>query len=85
MRRAKVILLTLLLVVFGIESAAQTKIEKSSAPHTSAASGQEMFKAYCVSCHGAGGRGDGAAVPALRSRTMENFHRSMFINTFGAT
>ncbi|HEY2013389.1 MAG TPA: cytochrome c [Bryobacteraceae bacterium] len=30
-------------------------------------SGQEMFKAYCASCHGASGKGDGPAAAALKN------------------
>lgn len=40
-------------------------IEKKAAPVTSAASGAEMFRAYCASCHGVSGKGDGPAAPAL--------------------
>ena len=35
------------------------------APVTSAQSGKQMFQAYCASCHGATGKGDGPAAPAL--------------------
>src|SRR4051794_15340818 len=45
----------------------QTTIEKSPAPYTSPASGQDMYKAYCASCHGLTGRGDGPAAPALKA------------------
>lgn len=34
---------------------------------TSAASGAEMYKAYCAVCHGLDGKGDGPAVPALKT------------------
>lgn len=37
------------------------------APQTSAASGKQMFDAYCASCHGTSGKGDGPAAAALKS------------------
>jgi mono/diheme cytochrome c family protein len=33
---------------------------------TSMTSGQEMFKTYCATCHGPGGKGDGPAATALK-------------------
>ena len=33
---------------------------------TSAASGQEMYKSYCASCHGTEGKGNGPAAEALK-------------------
>jgi len=43
-----------------------TKIKKVPAAPTSAASGKEMFEAYCASCHGVDGKGNGPAAPALK-------------------
>src|SRR5215472_10502921 len=34
---------------------------------TSAASGQEMYKSYCASCHGTEGKGNGPAAEALKA------------------
>jgi mono/diheme cytochrome c family protein len=42
------------------------KISKVGAVPTSPASGKEMFHAYCASCHGADGKGDGPAAHALK-------------------
>jgi len=51
-------------------AAAQEKsnvtIQKVRAPHTSPASGQEMYVSYCASCHGKDGKGNGPAAPALK-------------------
>jgi mono/diheme cytochrome c family protein len=33
----------------------------------SSMAGQDLFRAYCASCHGAQGRGDGPTAPALKS------------------
>jgi mono/diheme cytochrome c family protein len=38
-----------------------------SIPRTSAANGQEMFRAYCTPCHGPSGRGDGPVGKALKT------------------
>ena len=42
-------------------------IKKVPAGHTSAASGQEMYMAYCASCHGQDAKGNGPASPALKT------------------
>ena len=34
---------------------------------TNPSSGSEMFKEYCAVCHGVAGKGDGPAVPALKT------------------
>ncbi len=47
------------------------KIRKSSAPHTSPYSGEEMYKAYCASCHGIDGKGGGPAASALKSNVPD--------------
>ncbi len=38
---------------------------------TSAASGKEMFDAYCASCHGVDGKGNGPAAPALKMQPAD--------------
>lgn len=51
-----------------LTAAAQDKqVRKTTAPHTSAASGKEMYTAYCASCHGTSGKGDGPAASALKT------------------
>jgi mono/diheme cytochrome c family protein len=61
---------TLLVFIFGpILLPAQDptiKVKSVSASPTSAASGKEMFNAYCASCHGQDGKGNGPAAPALK-------------------
>jgi mono/diheme cytochrome c family protein len=42
-------------------------VKHVAAPRTSAASGKQMFEAYCASCHGTSGKGDGPAAGALKS------------------
>ena len=44
----------------------QTTIRQTPISSTSPASGQEMFMAYCASCHGKDGKGNGPAAPALK-------------------
>ncbi|HVZ17689.1 MAG TPA: c-type cytochrome [Terriglobales bacterium] len=57
-------------IVFAGLSQAQeksnVKINQVAAPPTSAASGGEMYRSYCASCHGKDGKGDGPAAPALK-------------------
>ena len=49
----------------------QTKIRQTPIQPTSPASGQEMFMAYCASCHGKDGRGAGPAAPALKAKPTD--------------
>jgi mono/diheme cytochrome c family protein len=44
-------------------------IKHVAAPYTTPSSGKEMFNAYCASCHGKDGKGDGPAAPALKMPT----------------
>ena len=52
-------------------SAQETKISKVGAVPTSPASGKEMFRAYCASCHGLDGKGAGPAAPALKKQPTD--------------
>lgn len=69
------IILVALTLVFTLVAAAQEnqqppaekKIKKVPASYTSPASGAEMYKQYCASCHGLDGKGNGPAAPALKS------------------
>jgi mono/diheme cytochrome c family protein len=45
---------------------AQTTVKTTTAPQTSAASGQEMYVSYCAACHGRDGKGSGPAAKALK-------------------
>lgn len=47
------------------------KIKKVAAPSTSAASGGEMFRSYCASCHGVDGKGAGPAASALKEKPTD--------------
>lgn len=62
----KLIAFLIVLAVAITLSFAQSKIEKAPAPYTSPASGAEMYKAYCASCHGLDGRGNGPAASAMK-------------------
>jgi len=44
------------------------KIAKVPASATSAASGKELFGAYCASCHGLDGKGNGPVAPVLKTQ-----------------
>jgi mono/diheme cytochrome c family protein len=45
---------------------ARPEIKHVPTPYTSPSSGKEMYTAYCASCHGADGKGDGPAAAALK-------------------
>jgi mono/diheme cytochrome c family protein len=64
-------ILLLSILVFGATFAAsndnQKAIRQGPARRTSSSSGGEMYRAYCVACHGLGGKGDGPASSALKS------------------
>jgi mono/diheme cytochrome c family protein len=60
------LLAVLLLFASGFTSAQEKKIEKAPIQPTSAASGPEMYKAYCAVCHGKDGKGDGPAASELK-------------------
>jgi len=57
------------IVVFAVctLSVAQ-EVKKMPARYTTPASGSEMYKAYCASCHGIDGKGTGPAASALKSK-----------------
>jgi len=46
---------------------ANTQIKKVPIQYTDPTSGKGMFMEYCAVCHGADGKGNGPAVPALRT------------------
>jgi len=47
------------------------KVKTVGAKPTSPASGKEMFHAYCASCHGLDGRGNGPAASALKKQPTD--------------
>ena len=53
---------------------AQTVASPISPPYTPAESGRDMFKAYCASCHGANGVGNGPAAAGLKTRPTDLTH-----------
>ena len=56
------------LVVSGVLANAQQKpvIKTGAIPQTSPIDAKEMFNAYCATCHGVSGKGDGPAAVALK-------------------
>ena len=44
----------------------ETNVKKVPIQRTSAASGEEMFDAYCAACHGKDGKGNGPAAAELK-------------------
>lgn len=45
----------------------KVQAKKVPAPYTRASSGKDMYLAYCASCHGKDGKGNGPAAAALKS------------------
>jgi len=77
--RRSTFLLSALVTVFVILSACSNPSPQAPAsqpapaakppiPQTSPMSGAEMYTTYCASCHGADGKGNGPAAPALKKR-----------------
>ena len=50
------------------QSNPNVKLKQVPVPNVTATSGKEMYNAYCASCHGADGTGNGPAAPALKTR-----------------
>jgi mono/diheme cytochrome c family protein len=48
-------------------TAQEKVIKKVPAPHSSPASGKQMYTDYCAVCHGKGGNGDGPAASELKA------------------
>jgi len=46
--------------------ATKPEIKRVPAAYTDPSSGKGMYDAYCASCHGVDGKGDGPAAPALK-------------------
>ena len=63
----RIVLILLCAAVFVYAEDQKPAVKHVPAPQTSAASGKQMFEAYCASCHGTSGKGDGPAAGALKS------------------
>jgi mono/diheme cytochrome c family protein len=51
----------------GVSSGRQTTGPPSPPLVIASMAGNDLYMAYCASCHGRGGKGDGPTVPALKS------------------
>jgi mono/diheme cytochrome c family protein len=58
---------TTILGLLAIRLIAGAEVHQTPAPPTSPASGRQMYMAYCASCHGKEGKGDGPVVSALKT------------------
>ena len=69
-RSPAILAVALLLAFSAMAVQAQTKGTVSQAPQSLIYSikGPDLYRAYCASCHGLTGRGDGPAAPALKAK-----------------
>jgi mono/diheme cytochrome c family protein len=67
----RLMLFALATAVLCAQNENQPVIRKTPVERTSVSSGKEMYRAYCAACHGAGGKGDGPASSALKSRSLD--------------
>ncbi|MBK8726192.1 MAG: c-type cytochrome [Holophagaceae bacterium] len=56
--------------------AQESNVKKMPTPYTSPGSGMEMYKAYCASCHGTDGTGNGPVASRLKTPTPDLTHLS---------
>lgn len=62
------LLLSATMVLSALAALAQKQeLKQVPAPYTAPTSGKEMYVAYCASCHGKAGKGDGPAASALKA------------------
>ena len=65
--RLRFILLVLVIAgLFGLASCERQPVVLTSSAEAAPNSGADMFAAYCASCHGKTGKGDGPAAAALK-------------------
>jgi len=71
--RPAVLPLVLLLAFSAVAIHAQTKTSPPQAPQSLIYSlkGPDLYRAYCASCHGLTGKGDGPAAPALKAKVPD--------------
>jgi len=67
--RTKIAVMVLVLIsIFALaQSATKPKVQIVPAPYTPADSGKAMYDAYCASCHGESGKGNGPAAEAMKA------------------
>ena len=73
LRSPAILAVALLLACSAMAVQAQTKGTVSQAPQSLIYSikGPDLYRAYCASCHGLTGRGDGPAAPALKAKVPD--------------
>lgn len=71
--RFRIFYLVLLVAAFVAAIVAQSKpaIKNAPAGFSNSTSGQQMYLAYCASCHGQDGKGNGPAAPALKEQPTD--------------
>lgn len=77
-------------LTFGLAQEKEKTVKRGPIQNTSPASGGEMFKSYCASCHGADAKGAGPASVALKTTppdltTLAKRHDGKFPGDYVAT
>lgn len=71
-RKFAIVTLMCLLPVAGFaQGAGKPTIKREAAKQTDSSNGPQMFQAYCASCHGKTGKGDGPAAVALKAKPAD--------------
>ena len=63
----KAVLVFCVAVLYSFAAGQKSEVKRVPVAATSAASGKQMFEAYCASCHVTAGKGNGPAAAALKS------------------
>lgn len=73
LKQAFFVLGTLLVAatVTSAQATTQPVVKKMPIQQTSAASGKDMYDAYCAPCHGTDGKGNGPAASAMKSAPVD--------------
>ncbi|HZR84263.1 MAG TPA: c-type cytochrome [Candidatus Binatia bacterium] len=58
-------------LVVGVALASALAVAGSSSPAAEPGSGEILYRRYCASCHGVGGRGDGAVAASLATQPTD--------------
>ncbi len=70
-RRCTAVALALASAAVSAAAPPRVDVVRGAEQRARAMSGRDLYVAYCASCHGSGGRGDGPAAEAMRMRPTD--------------